>query len=134
MQYEHTTRVGRFTVIDTGNSTETLFDGSPGITSEELSRLERRAAITVLSEIDELDGSELRFARKALGLTQAEIARQLGVAMETVCRWETGKEEFKRQTQLAVLRLLEQVERHGEGALDNPVRPHVEHTLRAKAS
>ncbi|MEY4551325.1 MAG: Antitoxin component of bacterial toxin-antitoxin system, MqsA [Pseudomonadota bacterium] len=134
MQYEHTTRVGRYTVLDTGHATEKLFDGSPAITSEELGRLERRAALTVLSEVDAIDGRELKFARKALGLTQAELAQHLGVAMETVCRWETGKEEFKRQTQLAVLRLLEQVERHGEGVLRTPARTRVELTLRAKAS
>ena len=28
--------------------------------------------------------------RKALGLTQKEFARQLGIAKETVCRWESG--------------------------------------------
>jgi DNA-binding transcriptional regulator YiaG len=134
MQYEHTTRVGRYTVIDTGHATETLSDGSPGITSEELARLERRAAITVLSSIDEIDGGELKFARKALDLTQAELGRHLGVTTETICRWETGKEEFKRQTQLALLRLLEEVERHGEDALRPQPRTHTELTLRAKAS
>lgn len=131
MQYEHTTRVGRYTVMDTGHATEKLSEGTPAITSEELGRLERRAAVTVLSEVDEIDGSELKFARKALGVTQAELARHLGVTMETVCRWETGKEEFKRQTQLAVLRLLEQVERHGENALCTPARTSVGLTLRA---
>lgn len=134
MQYEHTTRVGRYTVVDTGHATEKLSDGSPAITSDELGRLELRAALTVLSEVEEIDGGELKFARKALGLTQAELARHLGVTMETVCRWETGKEGFKRQTQLAVLRLLQQVERHGEDVLRTPARTHAELTLRAKAS
>jgi DNA-binding transcriptional regulator YiaG len=133
MQYEHRTHVGRYTVVDTGNATEKLFDGSPGITSEELARLERRAAITVLAQVEAIDGSELKFARKALDLSQAELARLLGVTTETVCRWETAKESFKRQTQLAVLRLLEEVERHGEGAL-NSVQPPDELILRARAS
>lgn len=134
MEYEHLTRVGRFTVIDTGHATETLSNGSPGITSEELSRLERRAAITVLSQVEEIDGSELKFARKAMGLKQAELAQNLGVTTETVCRWETAKEEFKRQTRLAVLRLLEEVERNGAGALARPLPAHPELTLRAQAS
>ena len=134
MQYEHTTRVGRFTDIDTGRATETLSDGSPGITSEELSRLERRAAITVLSEVEDIEGTELKFARKAMGLTQSELARTLGVTMETVCRWETGKEDFKRQTRLAVLRLLEELERTGEPPREKPERERTELTLRAKAS
>ena len=134
MKYDHPTRVGRFTVIDTAHATEKLSDGSPALTADELGRLERRAALTVLSEVDDIGGGELKFARKALGLTQAELARQLGVTMETVCRWETGKEDFKRQTQLAVLRLLEQVERHGEAVLHSPARTHTELTLRARAS
>lgn len=134
MQYEHLTRVGRYTVVDTVQATETLSDGSPGITSEELARLERRAAITVLAEVEDIEGSELKFARKALDLSQGELARQLGVTTETVCRWETGKEAFKRQTQLAVLRLLEEVERHGEGALVRPARiAPAELTVRATA-
>jgi DNA-binding transcriptional regulator YiaG len=134
MQYEHLTRVGRYTVIDTANATETLSDGSAGITSEELARLERRAAITVLSEVSGIDGGELRFARKALDLSQAELARQLGVTTETVCRWETGKEAFKRQTQLAVLRLLEESGRSGKELQSRAVRGPDDFTLRAKAS
>jgi DNA-binding transcriptional regulator YiaG len=135
MQYDHLTRVGRFTVIDVGDATETLSDGSSGITSEELARLERRAAITVLSEVHEVEGAELKFARKALGLSQPELALLLGVTTETVCRWETGKEPFKRQTQLAVLRLVEDVERNGESTLAKAPKPvNPEFTLRARAS
>lgn len=132
---EHLTRVGRYTVIDTANSIEALSDGSPALTYEELGRLERRAAITVLAVSATVEGPELKFSRKALGLSQAELAEKLGVATETVCRWETGKEAFKRQTQLAVLCLLEEVERHGEGAIAKSTAAAQEgFTLRAKAS
>jgi DNA-binding XRE family transcriptional regulator len=31
--------------------------------------------------------------RKLWGMTQQELARELGVARETVSRWENGKEE-----------------------------------------
>lgn len=133
MQYEHLTQAGRFTVIDTGNATETLSDGTSGITSEELARLERRAAVAVLSEVHEVEGSELKFARKALGVSQPALARLLGVTPETVCRWEASKEPFKRQTQLAVLRLLEEVERNGESTLAKAPEPTTPiFTLRAR--
>jgi DNA-binding XRE family transcriptional regulator len=33
---------------------------------------------------------ELRALRKAAGLTQGELAKRLGVALNTVSRWETG--------------------------------------------
>lgn len=135
MQYEHRTQAGRFTVIDTGNATETLSDGLSGITSEELSRLERRAAITVLSEIHEVESAELKFARKALGVSRPELAQLLGVTAETVSHWETGEYPFERQTQLAVLRLLEDVVRNGESTLAKPLEPmNAPFTLRARAS
>ncbi len=37
-----------------------------------------------------MKGEELRAFRRELGLTQAELADRLGVAMNTVSRWEIG--------------------------------------------
>ena len=37
--------------------------------------------------------SEIRKMRKSWGMTQAELARELGVARETVSRWENAREE-----------------------------------------
>lgn len=106
MQYEHVTRVGRYTTVDTGNATETLHDGSRGITLEELRRLERRAAIAVLTKIDTLEGAELRFARKALDLSQAELAETLGVLIGDVQRWEAGVDVIGEGTRAGVVRIL----------------------------
>jgi putative zinc finger/helix-turn-helix YgiT family protein len=36
--------------------------------------------------------SEIRNGRDALGLTQEKLARDLGIASETISRWETGKQ------------------------------------------
>lgn len=33
----------------------------------------------------------LREARKAMGMTQAELGRRVGVARSTVCEWEKGR-------------------------------------------
>lgn len=41
---------------------------------------------------DELRGFRLMNARKALGLTQRQIADQLGVSRQTVVGWEKGAE------------------------------------------
>jgi DNA-binding transcriptional regulator YiaG len=110
MAYTHTAKVGRFTVND-GEfcPTRKMKDGTPLITDEELGALELRAAITVLKDIDLVSGAELKFARKALGLRQPELAEHLGVTLETVSRWENGHEAFKQRDQLAVLALLEHV-------------------------
>lgn len=67
---------------------------------------ERRAAMIVLTDCMNVEGSVLRYARKALGLTQAQLARALDTSPETVSRWETGSLSITRQTQLAVAHLL----------------------------
>jgi DNA-binding transcriptional regulator YiaG len=118
--YSHTTKVGRFTVTDRRLSSRLrrMKDGTPILSAKQLGELERRAAITVLRDIDLVTGDELKFARKVLGLRQAELAQYLGVLPETVCRWENGQENFKRRDQLAVLALLEEV--HRGGSLPQP--------------
>jgi DNA-binding transcriptional regulator YiaG len=114
MAQVHKTKVGRYVVIDNGiEVTESLSDGTPILSAELVTLLERRATITVLRDVDLVSGEELRFARKVLGLRQAELAEQLGVAVETVCRWETGADAFKRPIQLAVCDLLAAVQETG---------------------
>ena len=41
--------------------------------------------------IREAKGRELRKIRAALGMTQVELAAELGVAPNTVARWEQGR-------------------------------------------
>ncbi|HOU91961.1 MAG TPA: helix-turn-helix domain-containing protein [Polyangiaceae bacterium] len=115
MAYVHETEVGRYRVTDGGcRGVRRLKDGTPALSAEELARLELRAAITVLHDVDHVGGAELRFARKAMGLRQVDLAEHLGVTGETVSRWENDAESFTRAAQLAVLALLCEVEKHGE--------------------
>lgn len=51
-------------------------------------------------------GVDLRFARKAMGMRQADLAARLDVAPETVTRWETGAIPVQRVTLLAVTALV----------------------------
>jgi transcriptional regulator with XRE-family HTH domain len=37
-------------------------------------------------------GARIRFERQALGLTQEQLARRVGVTREAVSQWETGAE------------------------------------------
>jgi DNA-binding transcriptional regulator YiaG len=114
MKQSHKTKVGRYIVIDNGVlATEQMSDGTPILPAEMVSMLERRATITVLRDVELVSGEELRFARKVLGLRQSEMAEQLGVAVETVSRWETGADAFKRPIQLAVCDLLASVQETG---------------------
>lgn len=49
-----------------------------------------------------LHGSEVRFIRNALAWTQEQLGRKLGVAPETVSRWETSKKPVGYQSELAL--------------------------------
>jgi len=56
-------------------------------------------------------GEALRFMRKALGLPGTELAALLGVAPETVSRWEHDKLAFDRRTfALVGLLVLDRIE------------------------
>jgi len=126
MSYTHTTKVGRFTVTDGGLSApaRTLDDGTHVLSYEQVAEFERRAAITVLRDIELVQGEELKFARKALDMSQPELAEYLGVAEATVSKWENNREAFKRPVQLALLGLLEAVN-HG-AILSPPKQPSAE--------
>ena len=49
-----------------------------------------------------LQASEVRFLRNALAWSQGELGRRLGVAPETISRWENGKKPVGYQSELAL--------------------------------
>ena len=100
------TRVGRYKVDDASKPVRVCANGHAEITLDELAEYERRAAVVVLSEVADVGGAEIRFARKALGLTQARLAGLLDVAPESVSRWETGAENMSRVSRLALLAIV----------------------------
>jgi DNA-binding transcriptional regulator YiaG len=51
------------------------------------------------------DRSRIRALRNHLGLTQVELAEQLGIRQQTVSEWETGQYE-PRGTSVTLLRLV----------------------------
>ena len=57
-------------------------------------------------------GDEVRGIRERLTLTQAELARELGVTRVTVARWETGVYAIPEPT----ARLLQRVRNEGNRA------------------
>ncbi|HEX7670146.1 MAG TPA: helix-turn-helix domain-containing protein [Polyangiaceae bacterium] len=85
-----------------------------------MTALELRAAIAVLGGVELVEGPELKFARKAMGLRQTDLATHLGVTAETVSRWETNADRFRRPVQLALLQMLEEFQR--TGGIARPVK------------
>lgn len=121
MTFRHSTKVGRWTVQDEKTvPVRTMKDGTPLLSEEQLGVLELRAVITVFASVELVGGAELKFARRTMGLKQTDLAGHLGVTAETVSRWETETDPFKRPIQLALLKLLEEFQR--TGSLAHPAR------------
>ena len=68
-----------------------------------------------------MDGLEIRQLRKDSGLTQAEVARELGVDKQTVCRWERGCHRIREKEARAFITLV--VDKPWVDAIKS-VRPH----------
>ena len=112
--YAHVTKVGKVTVTDGTRAVPTCKAcGEPALTLQDLESYERRAASTALREGRHVDGDVLRFARKAAGLRQADLAKLLEYTAETVSRWESGAAPVARAAQLAIASLLEGAELYG---------------------
>ena len=75
-----------------------------------------------------LEPAELRRRRRALGLTQAELADRLAVTGNTVARWERGELHIRRPRQ--VTRVLERLERAHRRSRRRTEAPGPESSLR----
>ena len=100
------TKVGRYRVEDTRQQEGEL-------SLKQLARSQRRAARTVLRSVRDVEPEVLRYARRAMGFTQAELAGVLGVKAETVSRWETGADAYKPTVPLALAALIDMFEAAG---------------------
>lgn len=110
--YTHVEHVGDVKVKDsTSFAWQCQSCGECDLSLDDLAGYERRATALVLRDGHHVNGSSIRSARKALGLRQADLAILLGCEPETVSRWETGSRPMPRAEQLAVVALLDGVER-----------------------
>ena len=84
-----------------------------------------------------LHGSEIRFIRNAMGWSQDQLGRRLGVAVETISRWENSKKPVGYQSELALRFLVlaggEVAERIDSGA-DLPSRVDVDNAQVVEAA
>lgn len=75
------------------------------LSAQDVERLELQSAIQALGGFL-LTGPILREVRKALGLKQTELAEKLGVAWETVSRWESEKRPMELWVKAALMGLV----------------------------
>lgn len=60
----------------------------------DISGLHKMIGVAIAKSKKALNGPEVRFLRKQLGLKATELAELLGVYKVSVSRWETGKEQI----------------------------------------
>ena len=123
--YRHEMHVGGVKVLDATGQALVCRSSTCGevlLTTEQLAGYERRAAALVLRDGRRASGAVLRYARKVLGLRQSELGTLIDSAAETISRWENDREAVPRTVQLAVVALLDAVERR-EIDVNELVRP-----------
>lgn len=111
--YTHVQRVGRYTTKDGCGVAPTCAKcGEVAMNLDDLAVFQMAAAKTVLYE-GKTDADVLRFARKALGYTQAELSSVLGYTVETISALENGKRQAEPVYTLALAGILSSiVDRH----------------------
>jgi len=67
-----------------------------------LDQLQAELACFLLSESFRLTGDQVRFLRKSVGLTQAELAARLGTSRVSVNRWENSRAERPAAESIAI--------------------------------
>jgi transcriptional regulator with XRE-family HTH domain len=77
------------------------------LTIGDVERYERRAAALVLRSLERASGPAARYARRALGVTQEQLAQLIGYASETISRVENGHLDVERSYQLSLVALLD---------------------------
>ena len=100
------TKIGAHVIVDHSVQLPVCDEcGDYVIPANVLEAVELRAALIALKELP-VNGPVLRFTRKALGLTQKQLAETLGAAPESISRWERGEREMEKWVHNAMLGLV----------------------------
>jgi DNA-binding transcriptional regulator YiaG len=104
---ELSTRVGDHLVVDRSMQRPVCVRcGEFTLPADALAKVELRAALVAFTDAPRVTGSMLRFARKALDMTQAQLAERIGTTFESVSRWEREERPMEPWVPLAVLGLV----------------------------
>ena len=86
-----------------------------GVSVEDVEGLHQAVGDHIARSKGQLSGKEIRFLRKLMDLTQAELGLLLGVDVQTVARWEKGQTSIHGSAD-RMIRLLFMA--HKDGAVD----------------
>lgn len=100
-------RLGKHAVVSRGHHRPVcLACGEYTVPAPMLELLELRAAVMAFTEAPRVSGEMLLFGRKALGLTQVDLAQRIGSTKESISRWEREERPMEPWVPLTVLALL----------------------------
>lgn len=107
----HTLCFGDVTTKDETMQARTCALGHYVLTEEQEAIALLRAARVALHESKSVSGATFRDARKAIGLTQTQVAELLDTTAETLSRYENEHAPIPRTVQLALAELAAAIER-----------------------
>lgn len=90
----HYTQCGLHDVYLLNGVTEHETPYGSGVSVYDVEGLHKAIAMNLVFNKAMLNGREMRFLRKLIDLTQAELAVWLGVNVQTIARWEKGQSEI----------------------------------------
>jgi DNA-binding transcriptional regulator YiaG len=104
--YKHVEKVGRWTVTNASSMAwQCRVCRAPQLSLDDLQNYQLRAVKTALCE-GKTEGGVLKYARKALGVTQKELGAIIAYNHETVSRWENDKDEMPQAAASALVGVL----------------------------
>ncbi len=105
MNTYHYTESGLDNVYITGVPIEADVAGEKTITIPAINQLHRVIALGIVSHEHGMNGTELRFIRSEMGLSQAQLAKVVHRDGQTIGRWERGEIEIDEAAE-TIIRLL----------------------------
>jgi DNA-binding transcriptional regulator YiaG len=105
MTEHHYTECGLQNVVIRGLRIEVDDDGDEIVSIPAINELHQVIALGIVSHPKGMSGSELRFLRTEMGLTQAELAALVHRDKQSIGRWERGEIEIDSAAEV-VIRLL----------------------------
>lgn len=73
-----------------------------GVSVEDVDGLHRAIALSVIKNKAVLSGKEIKFFRKLMAFTQADLARKLRCDVQSVARWEKGQSDVNGASDLCI--------------------------------